>query len=132
MAFVAALTWYPEIRHHEVEELVGIELRVENVGGGHAFKVQPIEQTVEQRRLARAYFTGEQDEPFAIFDAIGEARQRFLDFPRQEQITRIRVGVERVFSQAEERFIHELVSGARNQPRPVRRAFPSSRLTAGT
>src|SRR5882762_1034169 len=39
VAFVPALAGYSEVRHHEVEELIGVELRVENVGGSHAFQV---------------------------------------------------------------------------------------------
>ncbi len=39
MALVADLTRDPEIRHHEVEELAGIELRVENVGRRDPFQI---------------------------------------------------------------------------------------------
>src|SRR5260370_13144311 len=106
MALVAALTRDAEVRNNEIEQVVFIELRIEDRGGGDALEIQPIQQAVEQGCLAGAHFTSEQNEPLAILDAIGEPRQRLLDLTRQEQITRVRIGVERVLSQSEERFVH--------------------------
>src|SRR5260370_42228699 len=104
MALVAALTRDAEVRNHEIEQLACIELRIEDIGGGGALEIQPIQQTVEQGCLAGAHFTSEQNEPLAILDAIGEPRQRLLDLMGQEKITPGRGGVERVLSQARERF----------------------------
>src|SRR5258705_2527832 len=37
MAFIAALTWDAEVRHHKVKELAGVELRIKDVGSRDAF-----------------------------------------------------------------------------------------------
>src|SRR5712675_3515967 len=120
MAFVPALARNPKIRHHEVEQLTYIQLGIEDVSGRNPFQIEPIEQTVEQRRLTRANLAGHQDKTLSILYPVGQTCQRFLNLPREKQITRIRVGIERIFSQPKERFIHELVSSAGHESRPVR------------
>src|SRR6202030_879059 len=66
VTLVAALARNAEVCHHEIKELARIELRVKNIGGGDAFEVQPVEQAVEQRRLACAHFTRQQDESLTV------------------------------------------------------------------
>src|ERR1700730_1453840 len=120
MAFVPALARNPKIRHHEVEQLTYIQLRIEDVGGRDPFQIEPIEQTVEQRRLTRADLAGHQDKTFAILYPVRQTCQRFLNLPREKQIAGIRVGIEGIFSQPKERFIHELVSSAGHESGAVR------------
>src|SRR5258708_17816807 len=93
VTFVTALARNAEVCHHEVKELARIELRVKNIGSGNAFEVQPVEQPIEQRRLACAHFTRQQDESFTVLDAVGESPKPFLDFPPHEQLTKVRVAL---------------------------------------
>src|SRR5260370_24327666 len=101
MALVAALTRDAEVRHHEIEQLACIELRIEDIGGGDALEIQPIQQAVEQGCLAGAHFTSEQNEPLAILYAISEPPQRLFGLMRPEKIKRGRICGERVFSPSE-------------------------------
>jgi hypothetical protein len=61
-------------------------------------QAQPLQQLVDQRRFAGANFASQQNESLAALDAIRQAGQRFFRMPRQEQITRIRIHVERIRS----------------------------------
>src|SRR5260370_24674276 len=98
MALVAALTRDAEVRNHEIEQLACIELRIEDIGGGGALEIQPIQQAGEQGCLAGAHFTSEQNEPLAILDSIVEPPPRLLDLLRQKHTTTARTVVERALS----------------------------------
>jgi hypothetical protein len=87
-----------KVGHHEIEQLTHIDLRIEDKRRLDALTVQPVEQPVEQRRLAGAHFARQQNEPFTVLYSVREAGQRFLNLLCQEQIARIRIDVERAFS----------------------------------
>jgi hypothetical protein len=86
-----------EVGHHEIEQLTDVDLRIEDKRRLDALAVQPIEQPVEQRRLAGAHFARQQNEPFTVLYAVRQTSQRFLNLLGQEQIARIRIDVERAF-----------------------------------
>jgi hypothetical protein len=59
--------------------------------------MQPVQKAVYQRGFPCAHFAGKRDEAFAIVHAIHQPTQRFFDLLGQEEIARIRVGVEGIF-----------------------------------
>ena len=97
-----------EIGHHEIEKLGHVHARVEDEGGGHLLQAEPFHQFIDQRGLARAHLAGKQHEALAALYAVGEAGQRLFGVPRQEQVTRVRIDVERVGAKSKKFFIHRL------------------------
>ena len=87
-----------EIGHHVVQKLGHIHPRIEDERGGHLLQTQPFQQFVDERGLTRAHLAGQQHEPLAALDAVGETGQRFLGVPCQKKVTRVRVDVERIRS----------------------------------
>src|ERR1700733_855752 len=90
-----------KIGHHVVEKLWRVQARVKNKSGGYLLQAQPLEQLIDQRGLARAYFPSQQHETFSALDAISQARQCLLCVSREEEITRVRINIERIRPQAE-------------------------------
>src|SRR5206468_3657021 len=106
LALRARVTRYAEIRHHVIEKLRNVHPRIEDKCRGHLLCPQPFEQFIDERGLARSNFAGQQHEAFAALDTVGQARERLLRVPRQKQITRIRIDVERVRPKAEKFLVH--------------------------
>ena len=95
-----------EVRHHVIEELGHVHARVEDERGRHLLRPQPFQQFVDERGLASAHFAGEQHKTLAALDAVGKASQGLLGVPRQKQITRVGIDVERVGAQPKKIFVH--------------------------
>src|SRR5208283_5649860 len=51
---------------------------------------------------------GEQHEALAALDAIGQAGQRLFRMPREKQVARVRIHIERVGTQSKKLFVHRL------------------------
>ena len=96
LALRLRITLNTEVRHHVIEKLGHVHARVEDECCCYLLQPQPFQQLVDQRSLARAHFAGQQNEPFAALDAIGQACQSLLRMPRQEQVTRVRIHIERI------------------------------------
>lgn len=86
--------------------MVDLQMRVENERRGRLLLVQPLQQAVDQRSLARAYFAGKQNEALAGLNSICQIVQRLPGLWRQEQVAGIRVDVEGIFAESEELFVH--------------------------
>jgi hypothetical protein len=64
--------------------------------------MQPIEQTVDQRRLARASLTGEEDDSFARLDSVSKRIPGFLNRRGHKQVVGIRANREWILPETEE------------------------------
>ena len=64
LALLARFAGNFEFRHDEIEQLVHVQLRIEDVGGRHSLPVQPVEQPIEQRGLSGAHFPVSRMNPF--------------------------------------------------------------------
>src|SRR6185437_6482814 len=96
LAFGAGVAGNSKVGHHVVEELRNIHPRIEDEGSWHLLSAQPFEQFIDQRGLTRPHLTGQQYKAFAALNAVGQASKRLLRVPREEQLARIRIDVERV------------------------------------
>jgi hypothetical protein len=70
--------------------------------------MQPLDEAVYECSFARADFTGERDEAFAILDTIHQPAQRFFDLFGKKKVARIWIDVERILFQPEIALIHGL------------------------
>jgi hypothetical protein len=82
--------------------------------------MQPFDETVYERCLARPDFTDERDKAFTVLNAIHQPAQRFFNFFGKEEVARIWINVERIVFQSEEAFVHGVCT------------FPASRYSAST
>ncbi len=111
-----------EFRHDEIEQLIYVQAGIENVGGGHALPAKPVQQAVQQGRLAGADFSRQQDESLAVLNAVGQPRQRFLNLPCQVQIARVGIDVKRALAKPKEFLVHGIVRPSLRESRSNRRA----------
>ncbi len=100
------IAWNGEIRHHEIQKLWYVQARVEDECGRHLLQPEPFQQFVDQRCLAGTHLAGQQHETLAALDAVRQARQGLFRVPRQIEIARIRIDVERVGPKPKKLFIH--------------------------
>jgi hypothetical protein len=82
------------------------QVRIENKRGGRLLLAEPIEQTVDQSRLARPDLASKQDQAFAGLDSVCQRVQRFLGLRGQEEVSGIRVNVKGTLAESEEMFVH--------------------------
>ena len=85
-----------------------VHARVEDESGSHLLQAQPLHQFIDQRRFAGADLAGKQHEAFAALYAIGKAGQRLFGVPREKQVARVRIDVERVGPKSKKFFVHNL------------------------
>src|SRR5690348_11638214 len=97
-----------EIGHHKIKQVVDFNARIEDVRRCHPLPAKPIEQTIQERRLARANLARKQNKALTVLDPVGQAGKRFLNTPRQVQITRIRINVEWSFAKSKKALIHNV------------------------
>ena len=107
LAFRLALALNFEFGKNENEKLAGIHPRIEQKCSARTLIVEPIQQPIDERGLARTDFTSQRDEAFAGLDAVHKASQGLLDLLGQIEIAGIRVNVERIFLEFEEALVHE-------------------------
>src|SRR5260370_25592530 len=104
LALGQAIAGKAEIGHHVVEELRHVQPRVEDEGGGDLLQPEPFHQLVDRGSFAGSHLTGEQHEALAALYAVGKASERLFGVPREKQVTRVRIDVERVGSKSEKFF----------------------------
>jgi hypothetical protein len=98
-----------EFRHDEIEQLVHVQAGIKNIRGGHPLAAQPVQQAVQQGRLAGSHFARQQNESLAVLNSIGQSRQRFLDLACQIQIARVGIDVKRALAKPKEFLVHVFV-----------------------
>src|ERR1700675_3271761 len=91
--------------------MVDFQMRIENERGGGLLFMQPIAQAVEEGGLARPYFARKQDETLAGLDPVCHFVQRLPGLRGQEEVSGIRVDVERIFVQSKKMFVHVRLVG---------------------
>src|SRR6266403_1168235 len=95
-----------KLGQHKVKKLARVHPRIENKRRLCPLRIQPIQKTVDERRLACSNFARKGQYPLPGLDAIHQTRQSLFDLLRDKHVTGIWTYVERVFLQAEEAFVH--------------------------
>src|SRR6266481_8514967 len=99
----------PKIIENEIEEMVDLQMRIEDEGGGCLPFTQPIEEVVDQRGLACSDFAGEKKQTLTVLNTVSQLVQSFLDARGSMQKTRVGVDVERIFAKSKETLVHGCV-----------------------
>ena len=83
-----------ELGQDKVKELRRVHPRVEEERRLRPVTVQPLEETVDERRFTCSHFSGERNNPFPRLNSVHQTGQDLLDLLRKKQIPGIRIHIE--------------------------------------
>ena len=88
------------------QHVVGVQLRADELRGNDLFPIELLYEAAHDRGLARANLARDNDEPFALVEAVLQIRERALVPPAAEEECRIGIQLKGLAGQLVERLVH--------------------------
>ena len=89
-----------------LQQIFGVELGRDDLGGDHLLRIEPLEQAADQRGLAGTDLSGYDDETLALIQAVLEIRVRARVPAAREEELGVRIQLEGLSRQPVERLVH--------------------------